>query len=82
MQVDLDSDKDGHPPKRGEPPQRSGAGVVLGIITDTLALLGNALASYWRWARSTQTWRDRALAYAPLLIVLYAVLAFSGLVKA
>jgi hypothetical protein len=78
----LDSDNDDHPPKRGEPPQRTGAGVALGIVIDTIALLVKALASYWQWARSTQTWRDRVLAYAPLLIVLYAVLAFSGLVKA
>jgi hypothetical protein len=78
----LELDNDGHPPKRGEPPQRSGAGIVLGIIEDTFALLGKALASYWQWARSTRTWRDRVLAYAPLLIVLYAALAFSGLIKA
>jgi hypothetical protein len=71
----LESDKD------GEPPQHSGA-VIASVIRDTFGFVFRGLDSYWRWARTVKTWPDRAIAYSPLLLVLYAAVSFSGLVKA
>jgi hypothetical protein len=71
----LESDKD------GEPPQHSGA-VIASVIKDTFGFIFEGLASYWQWARSVRSWPDRALAYSPLLLVVYAAVSFSGLIKA
>ncbi|MPZ48488.1 MAG: hypothetical protein GEU75_04105 [Dehalococcoidia bacterium] len=68
-------DKDGHPPQRG-------GALIPGIIRDTLALCVGGLTGYWHWAGTARGWPARFLLFLPLLLVIYAAVSFSGLVKA
>ena len=71
----METDKDGHPP------QRSGE-LILGIISETVALCLSGVTGYWRWATSRPGWVAGLLTLLPFLLIIYAAVSFSGLVRA